>query len=338
MNIFLLLLLVLVIPFHMACVPTPPPQTPVVVVDIPPLPKPVKQKVIMVTLDGVRWQEIFNGTDPLMYNGEAKTARELLPNLYYQFVDRGMVVGKDSLFVATGPAHISLPGYLEIMRGYPSVDCQENDCEPRLQTETIADMFSKSAVFASWDTIRKTIGKDTDRFVVNCGRNFRSTGWKQADLEDDQNFPEVWGDPLYRPDDLTEKATIEYFRYNQPDFLWVSLGDTDEWAHYGDYNQYIKSLQQADRFVGMLMEMAKSSEDGQDFTFIVTADHGRGLQWQSHGWDKESGRDWLMMAGRGIPASGFVNYPVKKSLSNIHPTIKHLVTGVHVKNSLLPKE
>lgn len=339
MNLILLFIAILIVPFYeMACVnyAAPPVAQPQPMVPTPPPYKQGKPKVVLITVDGIRWQEIFNGTDPILYHGKQMSARELLPNMYYQFVDRGMVVGKDSMFVATGPAHISLPGYLEIMRGYPSVDCQENDCEPRLKTETVADLFDKSAIFASWDTIRKTV--NNDNFVINCGRNFRSTGWKKAELEDNQNFPEVWGDYLYRPDDLTEKAAIDYLQYYSPDFFWVSLGDTDEWAHYGDYDKYLESLQQADKFIGMVIEMVKSTEEGGDYTFMVTADHGRGLNWQSHGWDKESARDWLMMAGRGIPAQGFVTYPAKKSLSNIYPTVKHLVTGVHTKNSLLSKD
>lgn len=315
----------------MGCVQTIIPSVPVVAPPVVPT-KEVHPKVVLITVDGVRWQDIFNGTDTIMYRGQHMSARELLPNLYYQFVDGGMVVGKDSKFVATGPAHISLPGYLEMMRGYPSVDCQQNDCEPRLKTETVADLFNKSAIFASWDTIRKTI--DTNKFVVDCGRNFRSAKWKQLDLPDDQKFPEAW-DPIYRPDDLTEKAVVDYLQHNSPDFLWVSLGDTDEWAHAGDYNKYIESLQQADKFIGMVVEMVKQGENGDDYTFIVTADHGRGIDWRHHGWDKESARDWLMMSGRKIPRSGFVSFPEKKSLSNILPTIRELVTGVHSTDSLL---
>lgn len=335
MNFILLVLLVILIPFHeLGCVPQQSPVAPIEVIPIAPS-RVTSPKVVMITLDGVRWQDIFNGTDHMMFHGQPMSARELLPNLYYQFVDGGMVVGKDSQFIATGPAHISLPGYLEIMRGYPSVDCQENDCEPRLKTDTIADLFNKSAVFASWDTIRKTVGKNVDSFVVNCGRTFRSTGWKKAELEDNQSFQEVWGDYLYRPDDLTEKAAVDYLQHNNPDFIWISLGDTDEWAHSGDYDKYIEALQRADKFVGMVVEMVKQGEDGQDFTFIVTADHGRGLNWHHHGWDRESARDWFMMSGRGVPAKGFVQYESKKSLSNIFPTVKELVTGVHTKNSLL---
>lgn len=332
MNFILLILLIILIPFHqLGCVPPQPPVAPIEQIQVAPI-EVANSKVILITLDGVRWQEIFNGTDSVMFHGQKMSAKELLPNLYYQFVDGGMVVGKDSQFIATGPDHISLPGYLEMMRGYPSVDCQQNDCEPRLKTETVADLFNKSAIFASWDTIRKTI--DTDKFVVNCGRNFRSSKWKQLDLPDDQKFPAAW-DPIYRPDDLTEKSAIDYLQHNNPDFMWISLGDTDEWAHAGDYDKYIEALQQADKFVGMIIEMVKQGDHGDDYTFIVTADHGRGRDWRHHGWDKESARDWLMMSGHKIPRNGFVTYPERKSLSNILPTVKELVTGVHTKNSLL---
>lgn len=285
-------------------------------------------KVILITLDGVRWQDVFEGTDPLLYDGKIVSSRELLPNMYRYFVDQGMVVGKNSPFVATGPAHISLPGYLEIMRGHPSTDCQSNECEPKLD-ETMADLFETSAVFASWDVISKTVSKNSNKFVINCGRNYRTPRWKEAKLKDNTKFPEYWN-PLYRPDNLTQLAVLEYLQHYEPQFVWISLGDTDEWAHAGNYKQYIASLVEADKFIGQMIAQTNSN----DYTFIITADHGRGLNWRHHGWDQESAKLWLMMRGRSIPAKGFVSYSETKSLSNILPTVKEL-TGKHNPNSLL---
>jgi hypothetical protein len=288
-------------------------------------------RIVMITIDGVRWQDIFVGPHlyPLIYKGKAISARDLLPNLYQHFVDEGMVVGRDSPFLATGPAHISLPGYLEIMRGHPSFDCQTNDCEPKIE-ETMADLFETSAVFGSWDTIRKTVGKNSDKFVVNCGRNYRSAGWKQLGLPDSTSFPEYW-DPLYRPDSLTQQAVLDYLKNNNPQFLWVSLGDTDEWAHAGNYDKYIESLVEADKFVGQMVNQLSS----KDTTFIITADHGRSKDWRSHGWDVESSKDWLMLSGRKVPKKGFVKYDGTKRLSDILPTVRHLLTNVANKDSLL---
>lgn len=287
-------------------------------------------KVVLITIDGVRWQEIFNGTDPVLYKGEKIPASKLLPNLYHHFVDHGTVVGKESLFVASGPAHISLPGYLEIMRGRPSHDCTTNECEPVLDV-TIADLFATSAVFGSWDTIHKAVSKHADTFIVNCGRTFRSQGWKDLGIIDDNTFPEAF-DPLYRTDNYTRVAVLNYLNAKDPpQFLWVSLGDTDEWAHHSNYDAYLQSLIDADQFVGEMI----SKYGVENTTYFVTADHGRSYAFHSHGWEPESARDWLMMMGKDVPANGFVKFDKQKALSNIFPTVKSLVTGKRQEGSLL---
>lgn len=331
-RILLLVVTILVIPFHTNCFgiiePTMVVETPVVI-------HPVKPKVVLITLDGVRWQEVFNGSDPILYHGKPISARELLPNMYHYFVDNGMVVGKESDFIATGPMHISLPGYLEIMRGHPSTDCQSNECTNIKLNETMADLFQESAVIASWDTIKLTVSDDPDRFVINCGRNYRSKGWYKADLEEKKDYPVYWEDPEYRPDFLTEEVALDYLQYYSPGFLWISFGDTDEWAHANNYEKYLEQLKHSDEFIGQVIKMINSVPDYTDYTFVITADHGRGAGWFYHGGEPESARDWLMMYGRGIPKKGFVAYKGTKSLSNIKPTIKRIVTGNPEKDSLL---
>ncbi len=318
LRIFLLITLVLCIPFDIGCHYLPESIAPPIVA--------VEPKIVLITLDGVRWQNIFNGTESL-------SARELLPNLYNIFVDQGMVVGRDSSFIATGPNHISQPGYLEIMRGYPSFDCQTNNCNATLDP-TIVDLFEEPAVIASWDTICKTVGQKVDAIPANCGRSFRSAGWNRTALYDNKDFPEEH-DSGYRPDEFTARAALEYLQYYGPQFIWISFGDTDEWAHAGDYNRYIEALKQNDRYVGLIFDRIQSGSGAQDFTFIVTGDHGRGNDWRHHGLDFESAKLWLMMSGRGVPKRGFVSYGETKSLSNVLPTVKELVTGIHNKDSLL---
>ena len=46
-------------------------------------------KVVLITLDGVRWQEVFNGTDRTLRTGESLAPEEMMPNLYRYFVSRG---------------------------------------------------------------------------------------------------------------------------------------------------------------------------------------------------------------------------------------------------------
>src|SRR5580704_12724206 len=68
--------------------------------------------VVLVTIDGVRWQEIFRGADPLLADaaalprGERRTPRGMTPNLHRLFFDEGTVLGDPRTgepFNATGP-------------------------------------------------------------------------------------------------------------------------------------------------------------------------------------------------------------------------------------------
>jgi len=292
--------------------------------------KPVPAHVVLITIDGVRWQDMFYGTDSGLFRGDPISSRELMPNIYHYFVDNGMVAGKESDVINSGPAHISLPGYLEIMRGHPSSqDCLDNYCNPKLDI-TLTDHFESAAVFASWDTIKKTVSKTPDKFVINCGRDYRSAEWFKMTLPDDKKFPVTFDDPDYRADEYTEKVVFEYLEYYRPQFLWVSLGDTDEWAHWGDYKNYLEELRRTDVFIGKLI-----NEYPKDTLFVLTEDHGRSRDWRNHGWDLDSARVWIMMYGVGVSPQHFVKFDGVKSLSNIKPTILHLTNKEHSKNSLL---
>src|SRR6185436_4680475 len=107
--------------------------------------------IYLITVDGVRWQDVF-----------APDARRYVPFLYSAFVDRGMVVGRDSELVASGYNHVSLPGYLEITRGHPATDCPDNYCRPNPLGQNVVDEFQESAVVAGWDEIDLTFTHRTN--------------------------------------------------------------------------------------------------------------------------------------------------------------------------------
>lgn len=266
--------------------------------------KPVSPDIILVTIDGTRWQEIYNGSDPLHDRGHHRSPQQLVPNLYALFVSQGIAVGKLSPIIATGPNHISLPGYLEMTRGHSSVDCQSNFCSPFID-QSVFWFFQRPAVFSSWITIKETIPPN------------------------DHIYSDV-GNEWYRLDNETELTTISWLEENNPDFLWVSLGDTDEFAHQNNYPRYIEALQMADVFIGYLVHRYPDS------TIIVTADHGRNVNFKDHGKDKSSERVWLMMRGPTVPHKGFVR-AAPLSLSNILPTITDIEFKSHSTNSILSK-
>lgn len=259
--------------------------------------------IILVTIDGTRWQEIYNGSDRWRDQGHHLTPRQIVPNLYTYFVDQGIAVGKLTPMVASGPMHISLPGYLEITRGHPSFDCQSNTCSPSID-QSVFWFFRRPVIVGSWYNIIKTVPSEANAYV-NVG------------------------DP-YRWDDETISQTNWVLDNQDSDFLWVSLGDTDELAHRNDYPGYIKALQKSDAFIGDLVKRYPNA------TVIVTCDHGRNADFRDHGIDKASERVWLMMRGPNVPAKGTV--PANKvSLSNIMPTITDIEFGSHSPDSILSK-
>lgn len=285
-------------------------------------------KIVLITLDGVRWQEVFNGADSALDPSLAFTARDLLPNIYDSFVDKGIVIGKESEMQVSGPNFLSLPGYLEIMRGHPAHDCQINECYPKKDI-SILDYYhqwypsAEIAAIASWETISR-VANTSPSYVINIGRVRQN--WHDMDTQYPPTFSEDEREDLY-----TEAATNLYLHNHHPDLLWISLCDTDSYAHMGDYKKYIQSLQNSDRFIGQLIRDLPA-----DTTFILTTDHGRGIDWRNHGSAIESRRTWLMMRGPQIPHKGFVklNHPITASW--IFPTAQNIVDGADWGNSILP--
>ena len=195
---------------------------------------------------------------------------------------------------------------------------------------SLVNLFPKnSAVFGSWETISKVISNSIS--IVNVGRYDRNGWWRMLSLKDDTLFPETIGDNLYRPDLYTANAVFEYLNKGyRPQFLWISLGDTDEFAHMGDYKNYLESLKKADKFIGELIAKYDSNT-----TFIITTDHGRGMGWRDHGSDKESARTWFMMYGNKIPARGFTDYTYTVHSADIYDTVAHIAFDKKSDRSLL---
>jgi hypothetical protein len=295
--------------------------------EIPPL-SPVEparvENVILVTIDGVRWQEIFTGMDPEradaadLPRGELRTARGLTPNLHRLFFDGGTVLGDPRLgepFVASGPHYVSLPSYVELMTGAVS-GCTGNDCQPDVPWTIAAEIThlgasSRSAVFSSWSTIARAVPSG-ERIVREIGR-------RPGDEE-----PPYPGHGDYRPDRATAAAAIDHLIHHRPRMLWVALGDTDEWAHRGDYRGYIESLRFADSFLGELdAHLAEMGSYGQRTTVLVTADHGRDADFTDHG-GPDSAAVWVMARGGAIAAAGSKALARRRYLRDIAPTIASL--------------
>lgn len=280
--------------------------------------------VVLVTIDGARWQEIFDGVDAgrIAPPRPTRSARELMPALHGLVRDRGAIVGADARAAirATGPNFVSLPGYTEILSGRAPLGCRDNDC-PQARVPTFLDDAAsvglRVAAFASWERLGRAVTARPGSFLVSAGREMGDT-------------THPWpGSGDYRPDVRTAALALDYLEREQPDVLFLALGDSDEHAHHGDYDGYLRALEQADGVIRRLLAVLDAmGERGRATHVFVTADHGRARDFRSHGgFAPESSRVWLVAAGPRIRPRGVSRSPRERHLADVAPTVE-AVLGV----------
>ncbi len=130
----------------------------------------------------------------------------------------------------------------------------------------------------------------------------------------------------FRRDRWTAELALAYLTEQSPDFLFVSLGEPDEFAHQGSYAGYLDALQQADQQLAQLASVLdERARHGVRTALFVTTDHGRAEDFRDHGRaHAESARVWLVAAGSAIPARGWVSAPAPRRLADIAPTVRQL--------------
>ena len=314
--------------------------------------------VVLVVLDGVRWQDVFGGADRAIAHQHGldhppwPSARALMPNLH-RALDRGdgVAIGasdRGPQIAASGPQFISMPGYLEIFAGKPDRGCYTNVCD-RPPERTIADDVRDAsgpgdvAVICSWPNIARAASAEPSGFVVSAGRELleradvlRADAKTASLLDDGARVGAFPGEGDYRPDRYTARVALRYLETARPRFLFVGLGDADEYGHRNDYRRYLEALHASDAFLGDLAAtLGRMGARGRHTTVLVTADHGRAYDFRDHGpTHPESGRVWLFAEGddvRGhaggaaaIGASGSTG-PRRYTLSNVAPTVRALL-------------
>ncbi len=301
--------------------------------------------VVLVVLDGVRWQEIFRGVDPELAAGaalgpEARLSAEQLVPTIHALARRGVALGAPGHgepFLASGPNFVSLPGYTELFTGRPA-PCQENDCRTP-PSWTLADGLASLSgrpigVFSSWEPIGAVAAADPSHATVSTGRR---AGYNLELLASDpvlgpvleraaQSSPSP-GHGSYRPDALTAELALAWFEQHRPSYFFLSLGDTDEYAHDGDYARYLGALREADRQIAKLVALTDAwAAEGHRTSVFVTTDHGRSAGFRDHGRaHPESARAWLVAAGGPIPARGLVSSASARRLRDVAPTLRALL-------------
>lgn len=275
---------------------------------------PPDRRVVLVTLDGVRWQDV------VAPNAEV----DLLPRIYEGIAEGGVIVGASSqpgcaAVRATSGSNVSLPGYLEILTGRPTA-CTHNYCPPT-SSPTVLDVAADHGVsgvasFGSWETLGRAVSNGRSaQIVVSAGQ-----GKEKVDP-----FPGPAGGH-YRPDRYTAKAALAFYRENQPRLFHVGLGDTDEHGHRANARGYFESLKEADAIVGELMDAVEEAGHASSTTFIVTTDHGRAANLRDHGPGiAAASRSFVIGFGGGVRAAGVACAKQEHTLADVGATVRALL-------------
>lgn len=298
------------------------------------------RNVVLIVSDGLRWQEIFTGADPLLLNEKnggiwdreqdlrrdfwrddpLERRRALFPFLWGTVAARGQIYGnqaRGSIAHVTNALAFSYPGYNEMLSGHPDARIDSNEFGPNPNTtvfewlDSLPALHGQVEVFGTW-----SIFKD----IFNVGRSHLPlhVGW-------DEPYPGTH-DPrqallnrLYattnrlEDEDLNDAflqvPLLDFLHRRHPHVLFVGYGETDNWAHAGRYDLVLHAAHSFDAFVAELWNTMQAIPAYHDSTtFIITTDHGRGsgpVDWREHGVEQPgSGNMWIAVMGPDTPALG----------------------------------
>src|SRR6185436_6324409 len=277
---------------------------------------PPSRNVVIITLDGLRWQEFFGGADREYFKkgteGEISAAekrfwrataderrRELMPFMWSTVALKGQIFGdpsKQSRSHVTNGLWFSYPGYNEMFSGAADPRINSNDKVPNPNVTVLEwlngrpGFHGRVAAFGAWDVLPSILNVDRSRIPI--GNAWQPSLQPATDRAREINqlandLPRYWD---YGPFDAPiVYAALDYVRTKQPRVLYVMLGEGDEWAHEGRYDLFLDATLRADRFIQRIWETVQSLPAYANQTaLIITTDHGRGAttkDWTDHGRD-----------------------------------------------------
>jgi hypothetical protein len=297
------------------------------------------QNVVLITTDGLRWQEVFSGAEQALISKtpggvsdvEAieeqfwretpeERRRALLPFFWSKIARDGQIYGNQpagSSAQITNTMKFSYPGYNEILTGFadPRID---SNAKKLNENFTVFEWLhrkpafdSKVAAYSAWDVTPFIINRERCGFPV-------MGGWEPLPEPEPNRRQQLLNELIAdttRPnaaeviDSFLYQAAREHLLRHRPRVMFIGFLETDAWAHAGRYDNVLTSAHAVDSYIGRLWELTQSMDQYRDkTTFIITTDHGRGsgdVNWKNHGKTIEGAENiWMAFLGPDTPALG----------------------------------
>lgn len=294
--------------------------------------------LIIITIDGFRWQEIFTGADPSLINnmhytpdtatmkmlywadGEKERRQQLMPFFWNIMAKKGQLYGNRQEGNKVNTANIynfSYPGYNEILTGNTDLLVASNKRKLNSNVNVLEYLNTKEefkgkvVAFTSWDVFPYILNEERSGMLVNSG--YENMG--NANISNKQQLiDKVQAEAVYnkggtRHDQLTFLTAKEYLQQHRPRVLFLGLGETDEYAHSRRYDLYLEQANKIDRMLAELWHWIQTTSGYKDnTTILITTDHGRGSRtdkWSSHSsFIRGSSQTWLALLGPSVEPLG----------------------------------
>lgn len=294
------------------------------------------ENIVIITLDGMRWQEVFQGADKALllnkkythdssgtserfWRSDTGQRRErLFPFIWSVIATQGQIYGNRwyaNKVDNANPYKFSYPGYSEIFTGYPDPKVNSNEKVINQNTNVLEflnrqpDYHGKVAAFTTWDVFPYILNKWRSGIYMNADMDSLNFHSGETSLLNDMQ--RLSSQPInVRPDVITYLAAREYMKAYKPKVLFIGFDETDDFAHIGEYDQYLKSARAEDGMIRDLWNYIQSEPQYRNkTTLIITCDHGRGDvvkdNWRDHGDEiSDAGQIWIAAIGPDTKALG----------------------------------
>jgi arylsulfatase A-like enzyme len=245
----------------------------------------------------------------------------LLPFVWSTISKQGQIYGNrayGNLVNTANKMWFSYPGYNEVLSGFADDKRINSNSKINNPNVTLLEYLNqmpefrgKVYAFGSWDVFPYIVNEERSGVPVNAGFD-KAEGNDLTDVEKTINRLQSeirgpWGG--VRLDPFTHHFAMEAMKKHKPRVTYIAYGETDDWAHDNEYDQYLLSAKQTDAYIREIWEFIQSDPQYKDkTTLIITTDHGRGTNkssWKSHGSDiPDSEEIWMMAIGPDTPATG----------------------------------
>lgn len=309
---------------------------------------PETKNIVIITLDGLRWQEVFEGADMRIGSSDkyvkspdeisqfcegpdAHRRNALMPFVWNVIAGEGQLYGNRQLnnkVNCTNHHLISYPGYSEMLVGFrhPKVSSNRKVENPHATVlEVIGNhrhFENEVAAFATWDAFPFILREAKSDIYVNAGTDIARGEVSRRE----KSLNALQKDGRARSDSVTFQYAFEYMKRNRPRVTFIGLDETDKYGHAGRYDEYLNAAHRSDQMIAELWGWIQSQPDYKDqTTLFITTDHGRGNgknNWRSHRLLAPGSRHiWFAVIGPDTPAFGEMRIKSKHYQKQVAKTI-----------------